>query len=461
MSSGKEFDRRIEMGIDSLQAQIASATSIYDRAIEQESRLRQEVAMCYRAIAQLHANALDDGDLQAYDAILARCQVSLRERQARRDTLASTLSPLEEAASVATQARISAQEVYDAHLIEMDHFYRACDSRLVASPAHQALVTTRQQAMELSQAAMTRTAAAEEERQEKACAYDADPIFTYLHGIGYGTAIYAPNLIVRTFDGWLARLCRYSEAAVNYRALCELPLYLSRQAKRLERQFEIAADAVARSLSAERKSSGEHQKSVAGAALKLALERAQAVATSARARVSEVKGALADIELWQDEHGEAILAVLATAIGDEQIDLLEERVYRTAGSDDDAQLQRILRMRDDIERVQEACEEQMGHITELQARLAGLRSVRDRYRSSNFHSSNYRVAGDSNDLLAGMIAGTISHDILWSRVQSQARYEPPAPPPSKSNDGFGGGNSFSSGGDIGGGTSSFSSGGEF
>lgn len=460
MSNGKEFDRRIEKGIDSLQAQIASATAVYDRSIAQESRIRGEVTAAYRAIAQAQARALDLGDMPAYDAILARAQVGLRERQTRRDSLVAKLPALEEASSAATKMRVFAQDAYDAHLVEMEQFWRACDARLSVSPAHQALVAAHQQAFELSESARHRAIAADDERQDKAGAYDADPIFSYLHDRGYGTAAYAPNAIVQMVDGWLARLCRYAEASVNYRALCELPRYLYREATRLEQQLQPAADAVARAINSERMSSGEQQKSIAGASLKVALDLAQSQSASARAQVAEVRRSISEIELWQDEHSRAILVVLEAAISDEQIDVLEERVQRTAGADDDAQLQRILRMRADIRAIQHVTEDQKRHINDLQARLAGLRSARDRYRGSNFHSGNYRVGGNSSDLLAGVIAGTIAHELFWSGVQSQTRYDPPAAPSSSSSS-FGGSSSFSSGGGIGGGSSDFSSGGEF
>ena len=64
---------------------------------------------------------------------------------------------------------------------------------------------------------------AKTDRQEKGKPYETDPLFSYLWERKFRTPEYHKGGLSRMLDNWVAKLCRYDEAYLNYARLTELP----------------------------------------------------------------------------------------------------------------------------------------------------------------------------------------------------------------------------------------------
>ena len=79
---------------------------------------------------------------------------------------------------------------------------------------------------------------AAEDEAEKGAPYRNDKLFWYLWERQYGTKDYRGGSIARMLDGWVARLCDYRDAALNYKRLTEIPIRLAGHVANLEDKAE-------------------------------------------------------------------------------------------------------------------------------------------------------------------------------------------------------------------------------
>jgi hypothetical protein len=96
------------------------------------------------------------------------------------------------------------------------------DTTLEAEPTYRALQDDLQLAVARADTVERMASSAQSEHDAKAGAYQADPIFMYLHRRSYGSTAYRGWPLVRTVDGWLAELCGFDRARREYATLVEL-----------------------------------------------------------------------------------------------------------------------------------------------------------------------------------------------------------------------------------------------
>jgi len=464
MTTGTKFDARFEDTIDVLERKLASATSEYDRIVDRQHKLRESIKACLRRVGVVRAQSLDRGEAVGDDRALVLAQSSLRARTERLLAIDESLPDLEKTAEARVAERTAAREAHDACAADLAQFYAECDGGLAETAAHRDLLADAKAKSEQLREAEARVAAAEQEHAQKAAAYTGDPIFSYLYAAGYDTDRYASNRLVKLVDGWLARLCDFSRASIDYRALTELPGYLAGIARTLKESADLAAQRVSDSVLAARRLAGAEAREQRLEQLLQQRQTADNAAAAARGRVRDAKRERDQIMLWEDPISRKIVGDLENAYAHLEQGLLGDLVLATPSPEDDEAMAAIATHRRELQGLDGTKQQAREEVESIKGRVASIRTVRARFRAQNYDSGNYTVGSGSSDILTALAAGSMSHDAAWSRLQSQTRYDPPSSPSSSSSDsgGFGGSSSFDSGGSFGGGSSdSFDTGGGF
>jgi hypothetical protein len=92
--------------------------------------------------------------------------------------------------------------------------------------------------MDTAQKAEEKAAHTEADLEHKDKPYRDDPLFMYLWSRRYSTPDYRSGGIIRSLDGWVAKLIGYPEARADYHMLSELPLRLREHADKLRQKAE-------------------------------------------------------------------------------------------------------------------------------------------------------------------------------------------------------------------------------
>jgi hypothetical protein len=84
------------------------------------------------------------------------------------------------------------------------------------------------------------------DRTAKSAPYESDPLFSYLWKRKFRTPDYRGGGLTRMLDNWVAGLCRYDEAYLNYARLTELPDRIAEHLARMKEEERESKEAIER-----------------------------------------------------------------------------------------------------------------------------------------------------------------------------------------------------------------------
>lgn len=268
---------------------------------------------------------------------------------------------------------------------------------------------------------------AEEDRDRKGKPYDEGRLFRYLWRRRYGTGEYRANLLFRALDGWVARLCRYHDAARDYAMLLEIPERLKAHARGLR---EVAGEEVARlqeiaQVAQERAGVPEIRATL--------LEHEQAL-DEVEARLeknelvhAEARSDRARMEADQDPHTAQAVALLAAHMEREPLRTLRRDAARTQTRADDDVVSQITSLRES----HSALEPEMQRLSAEQAqaieRLEELEALRRQVRKSDYDRDDSVFEGglDMGGLLEGLLRGVLVSGQVLGKMKRHQRFELP------------------------------------
>lgn len=462
MTTGRNYAKKMDEAIARLGHDHDAKATELDALNRELAELHSSVAQAYMAIAREHVAALDGHELKAYDEITEEAAFRVRHRLQEIGQLKAVLGK-----RVADEERASARhdqavELRDRNAAKVRALEKVVDADLASQGAYVELTAAERTAAGIAERAKEKARLATEESAQKAIAYEADPIFMYLHRRGFGSSEYrrkTPHLI-RVVDGWLARLCAYATASRDYLTLTTMPSYLDEHADKMQREAQVESDRAAAFRRRVLKEEGIDALIEALRESDRLLADCDATLATAREALDSTRLALHLVEEWRDEASEALLQRMARTFSQEGYERLRDRVSATSTPDDDANLARIEAWRVEIEDRRSRVADVRTYIQAISDRTKALVDLRRQYKQKGYDSSDYKISGGKvDDLLTGYILGTVLGGDLWRGISTSVRYDPPyTPSSSTSSSGFGGGG-FRSGGSFGGG--SFRTGGGF
>lgn len=429
MTRGDALLSKLDSAISKAEDIARSAIGAAEQAKEREARLAFDIGGCLSTIAQVQIDAFEAGQAQSYDKLTKdiaehakRRQASLRECE---DSLAKSKQTLRDLERRQTTARAT----LDSAARQLSERRAAILATLRADDVFVALEARAQDAGQRAARARQKAEAATRERDEKAHPYLADPLFCYLHRVGFGTAAYTGGPFARFMDGWVARQCRYFQAARDFDLLTSLPEYLAQHAARMEAEHRSASIRVAQMVA--QAEDGDDVR-----ALVAAVERAQIANEGAVRAVERQQGNVdrlahmyEDTRLGRDPFGEKLRERVLAALSGESLETLAARVQRTDCGGDDEALETMRSLLPELAQVRRAMPGLVAEADEARHRVDELSRTRQRIRREGYSSAEYRYDDVGvDDSLDGFLRGAIAGSALWSSLANARQHEPaPAP----------------------------------
>lgn len=426
MPTGATFLRRIDEAQQTLESAAQEESTRLHKLRLDHTKLRSGIARLLLEIARTQSQALDRNEIAGYDRATRALDDALEQRA--RDAEQMALDQERSAADLQERRKIAHAlgDKLDQVSVKIAEIDTAAREALGQDPEFHRLSEQTKLATEQAISAKGKAEKAGKERTSKSGSYLADPLFSYLQEIGFGTPVYRAGPVVRTIDGWIAQLCNFQQARKDFEALQQLPEYLADHAQAMDR---ARADALAQLESQERRAReglGIAAPEQERARLQAECDKAHAQAEKLESALDQRKEKLRLFAEWRDPTALELQEQLAGVLESETVGALQTRVQMTASDQDDRALRELMRSRElllDVERQIRFAEEANDGAAK---RLEGLRSVRTRYKRENYHGSDYSIRGSAaEERLRGFLEGTVIEADLWHVIRNSAKYDPP------------------------------------
>lgn len=260
--NGREALAELDLLVARTRQSLADALSAADAGEARRAEISREQAKAYAQLATLRL-----GLSQADGAPLGEIAASTQEIAARHAAFVETERAALEAAAgevqklEAKRARLSAE--HDAAIAAFEEKVAEAETRLKQSNEYAVLTGAAEEARAMTLRAAQKLEIARADREEKGRPYREDPLFHYLWQRRFRSPEYKASPLTRMLDGWVARICRYDAAFLNYQRLTELPERIAEhaaymatladeaEAKLVEAEARAMADAGTEALKAE------------------------------------------------------------------------------------------------------------------------------------------------------------------------------------------------------------------
>lgn len=228
---------------------LADALSAADTGAARLTEIQREQASAYAALAQLR---LGFAKAEETAGALSRIEADARDIAGRQAAFVETERLALEAAAAAVQQqeykRAQLAREHDAAVAAYESRVVEAETRLRESPEYASLTGAAEEAQAMTERATQKLEIARADREEKGKPYREEALFQYLWQRKFRSPEYKAPPLIRMLDGWVARLCGYDQAFLNYQRLTELPDRIAEHAAYMAR---LANEAEARLVEAE------------------------------------------------------------------------------------------------------------------------------------------------------------------------------------------------------------------
>ncbi|MEE9347807.1 MAG: hypothetical protein V3U82_06400, partial [Robiginitomaculum sp.] len=268
---------------------------------------------------------------------------------------------------------------------------------------------------------------AREDEKTKGAPYREDAFFSYLQKRNFGQEDARGWALTKLLDRWIARLCGYQTAAVNYRRLRAIPLRLEGHAETLEMRAETARLAlgqieadmlVSEGVTGLRKTSLTEQARLEK--LDAKIEAAEDELAGAQSRQSALTSGAAGP--YQDA-----IKLLSDTLARKDVPSLRVLASRTRSGDDDRAVARIANLRVTGRDLENDQRDASALLSKYQHGLRELEAVRRRFKQRRYDApySQFPSNGSGGNLLGGLLGqvlmGVMSGNDFWRQLERAQR----------------------------------------
>lgn len=222
--TGRDALSLLDSELGKLRQSLAAAIADADGVEARRGTIQREQAAAYGALAAMRLDLMQAGGDGAEFGKLEAAARALTERHAA--FVAAEKAALEgaSAALASLEAKRSALAArHDAAIAAYETRVAETEAQLKGGAAYQGLVEAAEEARAVTLRAQQKLELARTDRKEKGAPYEQDALFSYLWKRKFRSPEYKAGGIIRMLDGWVAKLCRYDQAFLNYQRLTELP----------------------------------------------------------------------------------------------------------------------------------------------------------------------------------------------------------------------------------------------
>lgn len=344
--NGRDALAELDRLVARVRQSLADAIGAADAGEARRTAIQREQASAYGALAELRLGLLNAGAAVASFGRIGASAADIAERHAA--FVESERAALEAAAAEVQEgeeARAQLAAAYDAAIAAYEARVADAETRLRESPDYASLTGAAEEARTMTLRAAQKLEIARADREEKGKPYREDTLFSYLWKRKFRSPDYDAPPLVRMLDGWVAKLCKYDQAFLNYQRLTELPERIAEHAAYMAR---LADEAEAKLVEAEARAMAEAGTDALKAEadrIKAAMEVCDSEIEAAETRHLE-KAARHDAALRQ-EAGPAVEArrLLEAELRKASFPDLRVLAAETAELDDDRIVDSLVRLR--------------------------------------------------------------------------------------------------------------------
>ncbi len=456
MITGRDTLAEINDHVLQAQSQIENADREMGNLTSRLSSLRIEEAEQFRQLARFRLDEINAGQMaarldkahHAVPALLDQHKQALAELENGLEHVKQSQQKLEQQRESQINARDKAVEALQQQIaksketLEQDEGYRRQREKAIRT----AEVTGR---------AAEKASQSEADLASKGKPYQEDAIFMYLWQRRYMTPDYRANRIIRSLDGWVARLIDYGETRADYHMLNELP-------QRLREHADQAAEEAKRQQQALKMLERQAAEKDGIDTLQSRLEEAETLLQQVNdeietheKRYQELLGQKADFAAGKDKYTQKAVEVLVAQLEHEDTIELYRQAQATPRPEDDLIVMRLHKLQQERQETNELISQLKADRQQQRKALEELTKLRSKFRRSNYdagHSSFPSNLG-LGILLGEMLRGGRSSGSAWDKIGDSQRWDLPDIGGSgdSGGGGFGGFGGFGSGGGFGGG----------
>jgi chromosome segregation ATPase len=456
MITGRDTLQEINDHVLQAQSQIENADREMNNLTSLLSRLRIEEAEQFRQLARFRLDEMNAGHLtarldkahHAVPAFLDQHNQALAELENGLEQVKQSQQKLEQQRESRINARDKALEALQRQLerskekLEQDEGYRRQRENAV-------------RAAEVTRRAAEKAAQSEADLASKGKPYQEDSLFMYLWQRRYMTPDYRANTIIRSLDGWVARLIDYQENRADYHMLNELPLRLREhagQAAEEAGQQQQALQALERK-TAEKDGVGTLQTALEKSEIQL--QQINEEIETQEKRYQELLAQKADFAAGEDKYTQKAVEVMVAELEREDTIELYRQAQATPRPEDDAIVMKLHKLQQEQRETSKRISGLKADRQQQRKALEELTKLRSRFRRSNYdaHFSSFPTNLGLGVLLGEMLRGGRSSGSAWDSIGDGQKWDLPDIGGSggSGGGGFGGFGGFGSGGGFGGG----------
>lgn len=449
--NGYQIEKRYARKISSLRVALEYAENALARARNDYVRQQQVETQYTLEFAQVHLASLqqESGDLATASSELAASR--LYDRSLEIEKTKQQVAELEQSADVLLDELEAKSDIIADKQERLEAEEKIVDERLDNDQEYQDLKYTYNEHAQIAEKATQQAEQSAEESAAKRIAYESDPLFHYLYQRGYGTDKYGSGGLIRTLDGWVAKVAGYSRARKNFSLLNKLPVFLKDKADDAELAAGNSLSALESYRTAVEAGLGVTTIEEELAHLQQEHDEAETAHHNVLADIQALNDALVRYAKGEDKEFADILAEYAQSIENLDIASLYEQAKATASDKDDQlslAIERTRRSLDDLEQRLEARKREFNEALQSYERA---NDALVRFRKAGYANRRYRFSRYDERILLDYILGSISISDIERHWGSHSTYHRPRV--SHRDSGFGGGlgGGFGSGGGFGGG----------
>jgi chromosome segregation ATPase len=460
MTSGSDVYDELKGKVSEVETKYESINSKVYSFENKISALAEEREQCYTKLALVY---LPEMDREAVTKTLKEVQKDVQDifeqKQNRRKELDKMILSAKETNSEYQKKLDAVTDKLNKKAAERDKLQAEIAAELGKNPEYVSFNAEAENASKRLEYNKQRVNEVAKEAKEKLPAYGCNMIFCYLHSRFYGTDKYYAGGLAAKLDAWAAKLINYDEANKNYSFLTAMPQLMKIEMG--ERQSDL--DSVVNKLRGmEQDASVKHGlDKVLGQGTDLATERktlmteVELLDSNYSAYVKERKS----LDNNKGEYHQLAIGKLKNFLKGETISDLKRKARETATKEDDALVTRIENIDGEVREFKDQAKSTIEERDGLGGKLEGLKKILSKFSSSDYesHRSYFDSDFDLSTLVIAYLAGRVSHDHVWSQIDSSQHFK--ARESSYSSSSFGSSSSHSSDSGFGGG--GFSSGGGF
>lgn len=213
--------------LDTLTSNAREEFNAAAQAAAGHSRRRADLARMkaegYRELARMRLDIIKAGADDTLSAAEAEAERLLADHETFLASIGGEVAKAEEILRDAEAKRRASEQDVDAALNAYERLTETVEKEVQADPGYLALKRGFEESKSVAVRAEQKLELAKTDRLEKGKPYESDPLFSYLWERKFRTPEYRKGGLSKMLDNWVAKLCRYDEAYLNYARLTELP----------------------------------------------------------------------------------------------------------------------------------------------------------------------------------------------------------------------------------------------